>query len=135
MNNQEAAEKMAYHLGFQNKQSKDGNGNCLYRGPNELKCALGCLIPDELYESKFDYGGLGLGWNACGLINYGPEILRNLDEDLLLYFQIIHDSYSPSEWRNTIQSYMNKFPEDVNKEKALEAYDKGCSDRLKNGSN
>ena len=30
---------------------------CLYRGPNGTKCAVGALIPDELYKEEIE------GWN------------------------------------------------------------------------
>ena len=31
-----------------------GNGLCLYRGPNGTKCAIGCLIPDNLYRKGME---------------------------------------------------------------------------------
>lgn len=127
MNNQEAAEKMAYHLGFQNKQSKDGNGNCLYRGPNELKCALGCLIPDELYESKFDI--------FCYSVKNLKEhyaLFDKIDAYVLIIFQKIHDEYNSNEWKMVLIYHLNNSLKYLNKEKVLEAYDKGCLDRLNN---
>lgn len=35
--------------------AKNRNGRCMYRTPEGGKCAVGCLIPDELYESRFDH--------------------------------------------------------------------------------
>lgn len=29
-------------------------GSCLYRGPNNLRCAIGWCIPDEAYDEKFE---------------------------------------------------------------------------------
>lgn len=31
--------------------------NCVYRGPNNTRCAAGCLIPDSEYEKWMDEGG------------------------------------------------------------------------------
>lgn len=48
---------VAEHLGKQRKQSDgqhpDGHG-CCYRGDNGLMCAIGCLIPDELYDFQME---------------------------------------------------------------------------------
>jgi hypothetical protein len=50
---QETFDKVCVHLLTQLQKSVflDSNGSmaCAYRGPNGLKCAVGCLIPDELY--------------------------------------------------------------------------------------
>jgi hypothetical protein len=29
-------------------------GSCMYRGPQETKCAVGCLIPDEKYKVELE---------------------------------------------------------------------------------
>jgi hypothetical protein len=51
MTNQEIFDKVARHLLTQGARSMGPNGTvqCLYRGSDGLKCAVGCLIPDELY--------------------------------------------------------------------------------------
>ncbi len=46
---QSAIDIMAAHLAQQRCQSSV-DGISLYRGPNGCKCAVGALIPDELYE-------------------------------------------------------------------------------------
>lgn len=33
------------------------SGHCKYRGPNGKKCAVGLLIPDELYDPRMDNPG------------------------------------------------------------------------------
>lgn len=40
------------HMRKQGKKSVDVGGNCLYRGPDGLKCAIGALLPDELLRSR-----------------------------------------------------------------------------------
>jgi hypothetical protein len=57
MTDQEIFDTVAKHLIAQGKQSllpqvagdSEYNG-CAYRGENGTKCAIGCLIPDELYN-------------------------------------------------------------------------------------
>lgn len=47
-NAQEAFNTMVRHLVKQGRKSANEKG-CLYRGPDGLKCAFGCLIPDDHY--------------------------------------------------------------------------------------
>ncbi|MGQ7794435.1 hypothetical protein ACUN0C_18675 [Faunimonas sp. B44] len=51
-NRQEAFDTVVRHLFKQGKQAKFGG--CVYRGPEGTKCAVGCLIPDELYSPKLE---------------------------------------------------------------------------------
>lgn len=51
----DAFQKVKNHLLTQNKKSMDESGSlCRYRGVNGLKCAIGCLIPDEVYYSNLE---------------------------------------------------------------------------------
>lgn len=44
-------DKVVRHLFKQNKKCVDPETKkCLYRGPNNTKCAIGALIPDSIYE-------------------------------------------------------------------------------------
>jgi hypothetical protein len=49
MTKQEIFDTVAFHLIKQGKKSANDRGICLYRSPGGLKCAVGCLIPDEVY--------------------------------------------------------------------------------------
>lgn len=54
ISNQEIYNKVKAHLLNQMKKAatylEDGSlDQCLYRGPNDTKCAIGCLIPDDDY--------------------------------------------------------------------------------------
>ncbi len=50
---QQIFDTVARHLHQQRGRSVDGV-QCLYRGPGDLKCAVGCLIPDELYTPDME---------------------------------------------------------------------------------
>lgn len=60
MNAQEIFDKVATHLFAQGVRAYGltdpvtGDTNCLYRGPNGTKCAVGVLIPDEDYDDKIE---------------------------------------------------------------------------------
>lgn len=42
------------HLRKQGVQARNEAGSCRYRTPEGLKCAAGCLIPDDQYNSEFE---------------------------------------------------------------------------------
>jgi hypothetical protein len=71
-----------------------GETKCLYRTPNDEKCAVGCLIPDKLYQQKFDEAD---GTSVDGL---SSEVLDYLGRENLPYLratQQIHDDVALSE--------------------------------------
>lgn len=58
MTEQEAFDTVVRHLFAQGRQSASGappnENKCLYRGPGGAKCAVGCLIPDRLYDPAME---------------------------------------------------------------------------------
>lgn len=86
MTAQEIFDKVAAHLKKQRACSmRPGNtGECAYRGKNRLKCAVGALIPDELYKRRFEGGSVRI----LPLAALGLEGHRRLLVDLML----AHDS-------------------------------------------
>lgn len=59
MNRQEIFDKVFTGLrsqGFERSFNKRSQ-RCKYRGDNGMKCAVGHLIPDELYKERWDKGG------------------------------------------------------------------------------
>ena len=91
LTNQEIFNKVSNHLIAQGKPSVSKNGNCLYRGPRNLKCAIGCLIPDEFYKKSIEGAGTDILFE-----NY-PDMmkaakLKMQSETLLDKLQTVHDS-------------------------------------------
>lgn len=106
------------HLLAQNEQSQLG-GCCTYRGKEGKKCAIGCLIPDHMYnvhmESKSikalmigtpsliplftpyldavpsEIMGAMEGCDSIGMYHTGPCHWAEL-------FQRVHDVQSPDQW-------------------------------------
>lgn len=53
MTHQEVFNKVYLAIIAQGEPSSDGK-NCLYRGPNGLKCAAGHLVPDDKYDPDWE---------------------------------------------------------------------------------
>lgn len=116
------------HLLTQKRKSARRNPtgwSCLYRGPAGLKCAVGCLIPDELYDEDFEHTsavrrpvldvvlrGLGVKIFDSELQDY---ILANRSGDLgrFVYFldalQAVHDRHAPEEWETCLNRLAIQF--------------------------
>ena len=78
MTNQEAFDTIVRHLRNQGRQAIDGEGACCYRTQDGLKCAVGCLIPDDKYGTDIEgksvtilpRTSLGLEDVSCSLLEY-----------------------------------------------------------------
>lgn len=55
MTQQEIFDTVKKHLLTQTKPAKDVDESCLYRTDDGLKCAVGCLIPDEMYFDQMEH--------------------------------------------------------------------------------
>ena len=60
MNRQEVFDKIYLHLIEQGRKSVNSDGRCQYRYPDGDKCAIGCLIPDELYTPELEGNGVSM---------------------------------------------------------------------------
>ena len=89
---QEVYDYIANHLLTQNKKCLKEK-QCLYHH-NELRCAAGCLIPEDKYDPDIEE----TNWDGLTSWGFAPSNHRYLIEDL----QIIHDSEEPKDWREKI---------------------------------
>ncbi len=94
--NQTAFDTAARHLLKQGKKAQEG-GNCRYRAPDGLKCAVGCLIEPEDYSPDIE-------GKAIITVRRRFPYLRDLDFNLLMDLQDIHDSLRPEEWPSVLRS-------------------------------
>lgn len=94
MTNQEAFNKVWDHFVTNNgKPSLDFRGDCLFRGPNGTKCAVGVLIPDDIYDPAMDDPQEHS--TIPHLLRNFPkakELLRGISGDFLKDLQFAHDS-------------------------------------------
>ena len=100
---QEVFDQVATHLLTQNKQSLgvrrllgEGASPCMYRGPDHLMCAAGCLIADDEYDSKME----ATIWPH--LISQG-WVPTDAHHELIYRLQTMHDNNSPDQWLHMLE--------------------------------
>lgn len=106
MDKQEIFDKVYREL-LRQKVPSMHNGRCLYRGPNGTKCAIGHLIPDELYDEIF---------NRMSLLNL-PQKVKNhigIEEDRYFFgsLQTAHDIFlceSLDCWHNQMKQIAKEY--------------------------
>jgi hypothetical protein len=87
----------------------NGKGHCMYRNPDGLKCAIGCLIPDEVYTPDME-------GTIAGLIIKGYLDISALGEDgehFLDGLQTIHDFYHPVDWEQELNLFELEMNEEI----------------------
>jgi hypothetical protein len=95
---QQVFDEVVAHLREQRVCSMGGKANsfqCLYRGPNNTKCAVGALIPDSVYAKQME------GKNVVALLMTYPNLRVSVPEidaysTMLGTLQGIHDSSMPT---------------------------------------
>jgi hypothetical protein len=89
--NQQVFDFVATHLFAQGRQAKDIDGSCMYRSPEGNACAVGCLIPDDMYKSEMEFRGVVRLVETAALRGYTvPDLIK--DKISLLYkLQQTHD--------------------------------------------
>ena len=81
MTEQEIFDTVLAHLREQGEAATSAGGSCRYRGANGTACAIGCLIPDELYDPMIE--GLGVGRIIEAVV---PEYRQDQTQELLPVF-------------------------------------------------
>lgn len=88
----------------QNERSVNVQGNCMYRGPNGLKCAIGHLIPDELYSPEME------GMSARMVIEGVLEIpLTKEQGNLFNALQRSHDFAKNADFNESFNCNLRKY--------------------------
>ena len=104
MNKQEIFDKAATHLLKQKARARKEGGQCVYRAPNGRMCAIGCLIPDEVYDPRMEGGAV------TRLMSNHPAVqalLGKENEEFLIDLQRIHDRHQANEWPRLLASLCN----------------------------
>lgn len=117
---QEVFNRVARHLLTQGQKAMSGVGNgCAYRAKDGLVCAIGCLIPDNLYrpsiESRFAsrlirlVPGYTLHWErdiqSHLLSLLGAEYDLNAAANFLTGLQTIHDCEPVEKWPRWLREF------------------------------
>jgi hypothetical protein len=100
-----AFNKAATHLLKQGKKAMGSSSHsitCVYRNPEGLMCAVGCLIPDAEYRCSFE--------NRRAIdIKGRVSTLRMFDDDFLTELQLIHDQNFPEEWPEQLRVFAKTY--------------------------
>ena len=89
------------HLRQQQKRCLSDEGKCRYRA-NGLKCAVGGVMPDELYCAKYDIQDFHVG-----MLYEEADIVRFFGQDnqrLLNELQTVHDRNDVDNWENELKT-------------------------------
>lgn len=114
MTPQEIFDAVSSHLLKQNERSTRPSGGCAYRSEDGLKCAVGCLIPDE----KYSYTMEGTRVLTRAVFSTLPFEVA-LDESgywakddritLLDELQLIHDQHDVSYWPTRLRDLAERW--------------------------
>ena len=110
MNIQEIFDTVSVHLLTQNKKSQESSfySSCLYRGPNGTKCAVGCLIKDEFYDSSLE-NYIADSFCVINALELSGIVISEEIECLLVGLQNIHDTQEVSDWPNLLTNKGKEF--------------------------
>lgn len=112
MTNQELFDRVKEHLLTQRAKSGVANPEyvvagggalftCFYRMPDTtLRCAIGCLIPDERYMGSLEYKPAGR-WEVQSAAGLSRDIAGQLA--LVLELQLCHDDFAVTDWELRLQ--------------------------------
>ena len=111
MNKQEIFDTVVTHLRKQGKRASsihpNGDTGCMYRTSDGLKCAAGCLIPDEDYNLEFE--GFAIDDHSAALVvRYFSNKFGSAERDLIGELQTTHDFSEPQDWELRWQSIANE---------------------------
>jgi hypothetical protein len=123
VNDRETFDRVKAHLLKQDRKSFGDNPDvCAYRGSGGLRCAVGCLIPDDRYDPRME--GVGLGvldpisamHHDQGLLPRADAIAKALVDSgcrasvgLLIRLQQVHDRFEPKDWADELDKVERDF--------------------------
>jgi len=93
MTNQELFDRVVSHLRIQGTPATDEHGACMYRTEDGLRCAIGCLIPDDRYDPRWEgkaSRSVVRGWDQEILSAAGIE---SQQRELAYALQTAHDTW------------------------------------------
>lgn len=107
---QDIFDTVATHLLTQGKRSVNEAGGCAYRGVNGQMCAIGVLIPDELYSAERMEGqDVTMVIKEC--VTGDMELATVLNNNLKLCneLQLLHDQVTPIVWQSRLYRIARRY--------------------------
>lgn len=99
MTDQEIFDKVLAHCRQQGVSATNDAGDCMYRGRNGTKCAVGCLIPDNVYVPSME---TFLTFSDVVALIPGVTVDQS---QLLRHLQSAHDMGMPSVHGESLDGY------------------------------
>ena len=108
---QDVFNKVALHLMRQSKKSMGhsavGVDTCQYISDDGSRCAVGCLLSEEIVE-KYDLEGKN--WKLFfHKAVFGSSASENQDCELLQYLQLVHDTHDERDWYTELKRVAGMF--------------------------
>ena len=103
--------KVHKHLLKQYEKSESKYVGCKYRSDNGLRCAVGCLMTDDIYDSSLEGSNLGdirVRQALTPIVGVNYE-LRLLKLDLLHRLQEVHDNEPVEHWKRGLAEIKLEF--------------------------
>lgn len=100
MTNQEAFDIVYVNALKQNERSEK-NGQCLYRGPNGLKCFAGFLIDDSEYIPEFEDESIFVSYHNLHKL----FVNKGLNIEFIHKLRTIHDESYPQCWQKELTEF------------------------------
>lgn len=91
------------HLMQQNLRSMVG-GKCAYRGDDDLKCAIGCLIPDDVFNFTYNSFSIKEPESRAMIPDHYTK-----SQIFLTELQHIHDTKPVSKWDELLRKFAEKW--------------------------
>ena len=110
---QKIFDQVSKHLLTQMQSSISESNGCLYRGPNNTKCAIGCLIPDSLYSPDIENSIVRSLVKMEAYEKFFCELLEvdKISEQDIVFLQNlqdIHDNSETHDWLNNLECFADE---------------------------
>ena len=109
MTDQTMFDTVVTHLLTQNSVSMNDTGTCVYRGPDNKRCAIGCIIPDEMYTVDLEGKEVKILVNNSFLSTDLTSYLLQFNTNLLIRLQQVHDAHNPKSWYTELEKVAAQF--------------------------
>ncbi len=111
MDRQKAYDTAKAGLLAQNRKSSDERGFCRLRGFDGTKCAIGFMIPDDMYDPGWEGGTVDevlFKRGQSGLTLADVLGVNDSDVGFLAELQSIHDNSAPVNWGWRLEKFATK---------------------------
>lgn len=107
---------VAKHLLDQGRRAMAANAsNCAYRSEDGCKCAVGVLIPDDVYDKSMEGMGIARLVDILDELEMPQALAQFIKTELephlplLMSLQSVHDGFAPEKWAERLRYVAAQF--------------------------